>query len=148
MSESKQLVCFFVGSDQYGINVTKVQEVLECQQATEVPLADSQIIGLINLRGSIITTLDLRKILDVKGSYDTGEEKHIIIQTEDELLSLAVDRVGEVVEVVDDQFENIPPTISERLTKHLSGVYKFRDQLILELNVSTLDEKEHKSSCS
>ncbi len=131
---NRQYVTFYLGDHYLGIEVEKVQEVFKSKEMTGVPLASSEIAGLINLRGHIIITLDLRKRLGFKEGSPQDEEMSIVVRTEDGQVNLLVDRIGGVIEVRPDLFEETPPTLDKRLAKVIKGIYKLKDCLLLALD--------------
>ena len=131
-----RLFCtFYVGDLFLGIEVERIQEVLRDSVVTAVPRAPSAIRGLINLRGQIVTAVDLRTRFGLP-SLDSEESATILVlDGADELLSLVVDRVGDVVEVEDDHFEEPPDTLKSDSRRLIRGAYKLEHYLLLVLDV-------------
>ena len=139
MSESKQYCTFFLNNDMFGVEVLKVQEVLRLQEMTRIPLASPVVRGLLNLRGHIVTTLDMRQRLGMEpASGDDSLVTNIVIQTEQGLVSLLVDRIGDVVEVTDEAYEEAPPTVQGRLAGLVPGVYKLKDRLLMIFDIEKI----------
>ena len=91
----------------------QVQEVIRYQAMTRVPLAPTVVSGLINLRGQIVTAIDLRRRLGLAGPADEGlHPMNVVVRTDDGAVSLLVDEIGDVVEVTDDAFEPPPETLA------------------------------------
>ena len=135
MSEtSKQYCTFFVNGLFFGVEVLHVQEVLRYQKMTAVPLAPPTVRGLINLRGQIVTALDLRRRLELPAR--TGDElpMNVVVRGEDGAVSLLVDEIGDVVEINDDIFERPPETLRGVARELVKGVYKMKDRLLLVLD--------------
>ena len=129
-----QYSTFFISGRLYGIDVMKVQEVLKTQPMSEVPLAPKFVHGLINLRGQIATAIGLRELFGIESN--TNEEKmNVVCQTGDSLLSLLVDRIGDVMEVTQDDFELPPETIPEEVRRFMKGVYKVKNDLLSIIEV-------------
>ncbi|MGH9351422.1 MAG: chemotaxis protein CheW, partial [Terriglobia bacterium] len=104
MGEKQQYATFYLAGNYFGVAVGAVQEILRLQQMTPVPLAPSVVSGLINLRGQIVTAIDLRRRLDMK-EREAGEEPvNIVIRSSSGIISFLVDEVGDVVEVSEDTF--------------------------------------------
>lgn len=129
-----QLATFYVDTLLFGIDVMQVQEVIRRQELTRVPLASPVIEGLINLRGQIITAIDLRRRLGLPIRESGAHCMNVIVQTEDGSVSFVVDKVGDVVEVSEEQFEPTPTTLDPLHKEVVTGVYKLSNQLLLELN--------------
>src|SRR3954451_10758073 len=113
MAQERQFCTFTLGEHYFGLDVLKVQEIIRSQEMTRVPLAASVVRGLINLRGQIVTAIDLRRRLGLPDRADAGETlpMNLVVRTDDGVVSLLVDEIGEVVEVDEDSFERPPPTL-------------------------------------
>ncbi len=129
-----QLATFYVDNLFFGIDVMEVQEVLRKQELTPVPLASDTVEGLINLRGQIITAIDLRKRLKIKPRETDAKCMNIIVQGDEGALSLVVDRVGDVVELTEETLEPVPNTLSSEQKEVVQGVYKMPGTLLLWLD--------------
>lgn len=133
MSNEKQLCTFFVGDLFLGVEVERVQEVIRHQHSTRVPLAPAVVRGLINLRGQIVTAVDLRERLELGGSTNP-EPMNVVVRTEDGAVSLLVDEIGEVEEVDASVFDPVPDTLNGVGRDLLKGVYKLDKRLLLHLD--------------
>lgn len=144
MSEKRQYCTFYLDGSFFGINVLDVQEIIKLQDMTFVPLAPSVVEGLINLRGQILTAIDMRRRLELPDRSPEHEPINVIIRTEDEsTASLLVDEIGDVIEVSDDIFERPPETLKGSARELIEGAYKLEGRLLLVLNTSkTLDIAE------
>ena len=131
-----QYCTFWVGELFIGIEVSRVQEVLNQSVITPVPLAPGHVKGLINLRGNIVTAIDMGLRLDVgpAGSVD-GTMMHVILNDDQGLLSLVVDRVGDVVQVDRETYENPPDTLQGEARRLIRGAFKLEDGLLLDVDV-------------
>ena len=135
MSQRKQFCTFYLDARMFGVEVLKIQEVLRYQEITEVPLAPAVIRGLLNLRGSIVATLDLRLRFGMPALEDGTLPTNVVAQTSSGLISLLVDRIGDVVEVDEESFEASPETLEGESRELIEGVYKLPSGLLLVLNV-------------
>jgi purine-binding chemotaxis protein CheW len=137
---SAKLYSTFTVDDRFvGVPVERVQEVLRSQPLTPVPLAHEHIRGLLNLRGQIVTALDLRARLGLPG-VDPQTCSNVIVTTDDGPLSLLVDQLGDVVAVSEEQFEPPPETLQGESRHLIRGAYKLDDSLLLDLDLDkTLD---------
>lgn len=129
-----QLSTFHVGKYLFGVDVALVQEVVRLQQITPVPLAPPEIAGLINLRGEVLTAIDLRARLGLPPAEGDREPVNVVVRVDDEPVSLLVDEIGGVLEVSQVPFEQTPSTVGERVRDLLLGAYTLPDQLLLALN--------------
>ena len=135
MLQVTQLCTFFVDNIFLGIEVEKVQEIIRYQEMTRVPLAPSVVGGLINLRGQIVTAIDLRRRLDLSDRPIEQLPLNVIVRTGDETASLLVDDIGDVLEVDRDDFETPPDTFTSKVRPLIRGAYKLQGQLLLFLDV-------------
>jgi len=131
---SRQYATFFVDGLFFGVEVLQVQEVLRYQHMTPVPLAPEVIEGLINLRGQIVTAVDMRRRLQLKSRPDEQTPMNTVVRTAGGAVSLLVDEIGDVVEVDGDTFEQPPDNIDPAARDLLKGVYKLKDRLLLVLD--------------
>jgi purine-binding chemotaxis protein CheW len=129
-----QLSTFHVGKYLFGVDVSLVQEVVRLQQITPVPLAVPEIAGLINLRGEVLTAIDLRSRLGLPPVEGGREPVNVVVRVDDEPVSLLVDEIGGVLEVSQVPFEQTPSTVDERVRDLLLGAYTLPDRLLLALN--------------
>jgi purine-binding chemotaxis protein CheW len=130
MGKEKQFATFYLGDLWFGIEVERIQEVLRCQHITPVPLAPPAVLGLINLRGQIITAIDLRCRLGLSGSSSSLLSSNIVVRCNEDITSFLVDELGEVVEVGEDTFET-PPEMLDPISRVLiPGVHKLKDRLM------------------
>ena len=126
----------FSVDDRYvGIPVDRVQEVLLAQPLTPVPLAHDHISGLLNLRGQIVTAIDLRARMGLPARDVDARSANVIVTTEGGPLSLLVDRLGDVVPVDDATFEPPPDTLDAELARSIKGAFKLDDALLLDLDL-------------
>jgi purine-binding chemotaxis protein CheW len=125
---------FFVGELFFGIDVLSVQEVLRFQEMTCVPLAPEAIEGLINLRGQIVTAIDMRRRLGLPPRSTGVHPMNMVLRTEDSAVSLLVDEIGDVLEVEGAAFEAPPDNLEPEARELIRGVYKLKDRLLLVLD--------------
>lgn len=130
-----QYCTFFLDGLFFGVDVQRVQEVLRHQQMTPVPLAPESVQGLINLRGQIVTALDLRQRLGMPPRTSDKPPMNIVIRSAEEAVALLVDEIGEVVDVEDGRFERPPETLQGPARNLIPGAYKLDQRLLLILDV-------------
>jgi purine-binding chemotaxis protein CheW len=131
---AKQLCTFLLDGTLFGIDLTRVQEVSRYQEMTPVPLAASAISGLINLRGQIVTAIDVRRRLGLPPRSSGELPMNIVVRHDDGAVSLLVDEIGDVVEVDDASFEVPPETLDPAFKPLIGGIYKRESQLLMLLN--------------
>lgn len=132
---TEQLASFTLDGHTYGIPVARVQEVLKGQGATPVPLAPAAVSGLMNLRGEVVLVIDLRTSLGLARRAADEAPMSVVVHAEGEVISLLVDRIGDVVDVDTDMFEAPPDTLNRPMRDLIRGAYKLQDRLLLALDV-------------
>lgn len=135
---NRKYATFFLDGHYLGVEVEKVQEVFTARNMTPVPLASPMIAGLINLRGQIITAIDLRRRLGFSDRAEGAETMNLVVLTESGVVDLVVDKIGDVIGVYADLFDFPPSTLDPRLEGVVEGVYKLEGQLLLALNTEIL----------
>ena len=138
MTDERQYCTFFLDGHYFGIGVLEVQEVIRYQEMTRVPLAPAVVRGLINLRGQIVTAIDLRRRLELPDRLDGELPVNIVIRTDDGAVSLLVDEIGDVLQVTEEAFEPPPETLPGAARALIRGVYKLDDRLLLVLDLERL----------
>lgn len=121
----------------FGVDVLKVQEIIQFQEMTEVPLSDPVVRGLVNLRGQIVTALDLHKRIDVKvrgGVVTQDEPINIVLCTEGGAVSLLVDSIGDVLTLSEEIEEQPPATMNPQTRELVLKVCKLESELLLILD--------------
>lgn len=133
---NKQLCTFFLDDQSFGIDVQSVQEVIRYQEMTEVPLAHESVCGLINLRGQIVTAIDLRTRLELPERDPDQLPMNIIVRgNSGNATSFLVDRIGEVLEIDEQSFSRPPGTLKGLARDLVCGAYMTEDDLILLLDL-------------
>jgi purine-binding chemotaxis protein CheW len=131
-----QLVTFTVAGHRFGIPVGLVQEVIQAPQMIPVPLAPGGVAGLVNLRGQVVTAIDLQHRLGLPAVASGSAAMNVVVRTPDGPVSLLVDRIGQVVELDDDRLEPVPSTLDEGTRRLVGGAYQLDDALLLALDVN------------
>ena len=134
MSRLRQFCTFYVAGQYFGLDVLHVQEIIRYQEMTRVPLAPPVVRGLINLRGQIVTAIDLRRRLELPERPADQFPVNVIVRTDDGAVSLLVDEIGDVLEADDRLFERPPETLQGSSRELIRGAYKLPDQLLLILD--------------
>lgn len=129
-----RLATFTVGDLFFGIDVTRVQEVLRFQRMTAVPQAPDVIEGLINLRGQIVTAIDMRCRLNLPPRPADQEPMNVVVRTSDGPVSFLVDEIGDVMEMDNVTFDYPPDNLDATARQIIRGVYKLSDRLLLVID--------------
>ena len=137
-SEHRDYVTMSIGGQLFGIPVLKVQDVLGTQTITRVPLAPVEVAGSLNLRGRIVTAVDVRLRLGLPKRDADKAAMSVVVEHEGELYSLLVDSVGEVLSLESRDYQRNPPTLNPRLREFSDGIYRLNDSLLVVLSVSSL----------
>ena len=130
----RQFCTFFVADLFFGVDVLHVQEVLRFQQITRVPQAPEVVEGLINLRGQIVTAIDMRRRLQLPPRGGDQTPMNIVVRTEDGAGSLLVDEIGDVLDVDAASWEPSPENLDSNARGLIRGVYKLKGRLLLVLD--------------
>lgn len=130
---TRQLCTFLVDGISFGVDVMNVQEVIRYQEMTPVPLAAATVRGLINLRGQIVTAVDMRARLGLEPAI-SGLPMNVVATVADGIVSFLVDEIGDVLEVDERAFERVPETLPANLKECVTGVYKLEGRLLLLLD--------------
>jgi purine-binding chemotaxis protein CheW len=115
-----------------------VQEVIKFQEMTAVPLASSMVRGLINLRGQIVTAIDMRARLGLPPLGEERQPMNVVLRTTDGVVSLLVDDIGDVLELDGRDYERPPETLGAVFREVVLGVYKLEHRLLLLLDVERI----------
>jgi purine-binding chemotaxis protein CheW len=129
-----QVVIFKLGNEQFALNTDKVQGINDAMEITKVPNAPGFIIGLMNLRGNVIALLDINILLDVPKASQ-NQDNIIIIDTENELLGIAVDQVEDVLDIDADIIEK---PVDDFRKEYVEGIINFKDSIATLINIDKL----------
>ena len=141
---TRDYVTMKVGNQLFGLPVLSIQDVLGCREVTKVPLASSDIAGALNLRGRIVTVIDMRVRLDLESNIEHNERMNIVIEKNDELYSLLVDTVGDVLSLEVEKFEKNPANINSSWQKYADGVFRLDNELMVALDIDKLFDSNEK----
>ncbi|HRJ61293.1 MAG TPA: chemotaxis protein CheW [Azospirillaceae bacterium] len=135
---SQDYVTMTIADQLFGIPVLQVQDVLGHQRITRIPLAPPEVAGSLNLRGRIVTAIDVRLRLNLSPRHKGKSGMSIVVDLRGELYSLMVDSVGEVLSLSNDDFERNPATLDPRWREVSTGIYRLNGQLMVVLDVPRL----------
>lgn len=134
----QQYCTFYLDEYYFGIEVEQVQEIIRFQEITPVALAPDVVKGLINLRGQIVTAVDLRSLLELPVRVDGSVPMNIVVRTPLGAFSLLVDRIGDVLELSDGSFEAPPDNLSGMAKELIQRAYKLDGSLLLTMAIKKL----------
>ena len=137
-AETQDFVTMIIEGHLFGIPVLTVQDVLGVQKITRIPLAPKEIAGSLNLRGRIVTAIDVRLRLDLDPRPPEEKAMSVVVDQGGELYSLMVDTVGEVLSLPLAKFERNPPTLDNKWREFSLGIYRLEENLLVVLDVGRL----------
>lgn len=137
-SGSLQMSCFYVGSALCGIDIRVIQEMNKQMEMTRVPGAPPYVLGIMNLRGRIVTIIDLGKKLGLGESKKTEQSRIIIVNSREENIGLLVDRIADVLTTRWEDVDPTPSNIKGIKGKYFRGVCKTGKELVAILDIDTV----------
>lgn len=141
---SLKLVGFYLGPEEYAVDILKIKEIKLMQEITNVPKAPDFVEGVINLRGDIVPIIDLKKKLNLGEAQINEETKIIVVEIDMKMVGVIVDEVTEVIEIEDSQLSAPPPIIGGIEAQYLKGVGKLGDRLLILLDLDKILTQEEK----
>ncbi len=139
-----QWVTFYLDKERYGINVMQVQEVLRVSEITPVPGAPEYVLGIINLRGNVVTVIDTRQRFRLPPREMDDSTRIVIMETENQVVGILVDSVAEVVELRASQIEAAPSVGNEESARFIQGVCSLSGELLILIDLNKLFSDEQK----
>jgi purine-binding chemotaxis protein CheW len=137
-NDRREFVTVTIADQIFGIPVLSVRDVLGPQKITRVPLAQPEVAGALNLRGRIVTAIDVRRRLNLPARPKEMTGMSVVVEHRGEPYSLMIDAVGEVLSLPADAFERSPPTLNPRWRDVSSGIYRLDGRLLVVLDVERL----------
>lgn len=134
----EQLVTMIVDNQLFGIPILQVQDIVEASKITPVPLAPSAIAGVLNLRGRIVTVIDLRKLLGNNEEVPWDSQMGVTVEYKGDLYTLLVDAIGDVRTLPKRDFDSAPSTMEDKVRRICSGIFRLRGNLLVVLDVSRI----------
>lgn len=135
---ANSFITMTVAGQLFGIPALFVQDVLRPQRLTRIPLAPVEVAGSLNLRGRIVTAIDVRTRLALPPRPETMRGMSVVVDFKGELYSLQIDQVGEVLNLQPDDFEENPPTLDPRWKEISRGIYRLKDHLLVVIDITQL----------
>jgi purine-binding chemotaxis protein CheW len=139
-TSARDYVTMTIADQVFGIPVLKVQDVLGPQRITRIPLSAPEVAGALNLRGRIVTAIDVRRRLALPARAADNQGMSVVVDHKGELYSLIVDSVGEVMSLPADAYERNPSTLDPRWREVSAGIYRLQGKLLVVLEVAHLLE--------
>ena len=139
-------VTFRLADETYGINVMQVQEVLRMTDVAPVPGAPHYVMGIINLRGNVVTVLDTRKLLDLSTSDITDTSRIMIIESGKVTVGLLVDSVAEVVNIASSDIDPPPSVGNDEGSRYIQGIYSSEQQILILIDLNKLINEENREA--
>lgn len=134
-----QFSTFVVANRLYGMDVTRVQEIVRPMPMTPIPLAPKYVMGLINLRGQVATAIGLRQLFHLS-DQNAGSVMNVVCRLDGAMISLQVDEIGDVIEVSQSEYEVTPQTVPENIRRFMSGIYKVGPSLLSVIEVDLINK--------
>lgn len=141
-----QYCTFYLDGLLFGVELKSVQEVVNSHDMTQVPLAPAVVSGLINLRGQIVTAIDLRRRLEMQPRKAGANVMNVVVRSDDGAVSLLVDEIGDVVEVEESSFERPPETLRGNVRAMILGVHKLNNRLMHVLDTGKACQMDTESA--
>lgn len=136
--EILQWVTFRLGEETYGINVMQVQEVLRYNEIAPVPGAPNYVLGIINLRGNVVTVIDTRSRFGLMPAEVTDNTRIVIIEAEKQVIGILVDSVAEVVYLKTSEIDSAPNIGTDESAKFIQGVSNQKGELLILVDLNKL----------
>jgi purine-binding chemotaxis protein CheW len=136
--EDLRWVTFRLENEKYGINVMQVQEVLRVTEIAPVPGAPSYVLGIINLRGNVVTVIDTRSRFGLASAEMDDSTRIVIIEADEQVVGILVDSVAEVVDLKASEIETAPNVGTEESAKFIQGVASHDDELLILVDLNKL----------
>ena len=139
-SASTDFVTFTVGGQHFGLKAVDVRDVLRSPRITAIPLTRRDVAGVINLRGHIVTAIDVRRRLGLPDRDGTATTMSIVVERQTEQFCLIADSVGDVLPIHADGIEPTPASVDDRWSALANGIHKLDDALVVLLDLTRLLE--------
>lgn len=144
LAETRDFLTIWIGEQIFGIPILQVQDVLGEQSVTKIPLSPPAIAGSLNLRGRIVTAIDVRTCLGMPPAEKSEhQDMSVVVENGGELYSLLIDKVGDVLSLPQNDFEKTPATLDDTWKDISAGIYRLKEKLLVVLDVPKLLNELH-----
>jgi purine-binding chemotaxis protein CheW len=134
-AEGRQYIAFRLGREEYAFEISKVREIFPTQSITKVHRSPSYIEGVMNLRGRLVTVVDLRKRFKLEAKAPDDDSRIIVVDATDAPVGFLVDEVTEVAKITDEAMENVPAYVADSIeSDYVAGIAKLGERLITVIN--------------
>jgi purine-binding chemotaxis protein CheW len=140
-----QLVTYQLNNETYGIDVMEVQEILRVSEIAPVPGGASYVLGIINLRGNVVTVIDTRTRFGLMSKEPDDSSRIIIIESGDTVLGIMVDSVAEVADIPESSIDSAPNVGNDETSKYIQGVASYQDNLLIVIDINRLLSEEEQA---
>ncbi len=135
---SRQIVCFKIGKEEYGLDILKVQEILKLPRITRLPKSADFIMGVIDLRGKVIPIIDLSRRFKIEEGKNLTDRRAIVVDIRGKKVGLAIDSVSHVVKVDSKDIEPPPPIVKGISGRYIVGIAKLEDGFVIVLDIEQI----------
>lgn len=136
-----QLVCFMVGEEEFGVPILSIQEIIKPIESTRVPSTPAYVLGVFNLRGSVLPLIDLRQKFKVPSQKMTEDTRFIVIKSKNQVSGFVIDKLTEAIRISEDKIDPAPESMDED-ENHIYGVGKRDDRIISILKIEALFKRK------
>ncbi len=134
-TDIQEYLTIIIAGQRFGIPVLQVQDVLGHQNVTKIPLAPPEVAGSLNLRGRIVTAIDVRKRMGLDKNEDESSQMGVVVEKGNELYSLIIDRVGDVMALNSGEIEKNPATLDPLWHEVSAGIYRLENELLVIMDI-------------
>lgn len=136
--KTREFLTIYINNQMFGIPILQVQDVLGQLTVAKIPLAPPSIAGALNLRGRIVTAINVRECLGLAPLQSGKDIMSVVVENDGELYSLIIDQVGDVLSLSDEDYENTPATLDPAWRSVSLGIYRLEQKLLVVLDVPKL----------
>lgn len=142
--EDRQLVVFLLGAESYGVEISRVHEIIRLQAVTRVPRSPLFVEGVINLRGKVIPVVDLRRRFGLPSAEHTRASRTVVVEIGDQVVGLVVDAVSEVLSINSATIEPASPVVAGVDSEYIQGIAKLPERLVILLDLDRVLAREER----
>lgn len=141
--KTKDFLTVIINGQYFGISIACVQDVLRAQTVTQVPMAPPEIAGSLNLRGRIVTAINAHSRLGVGSDDDKKRDMSVVVEHDNELYSLIIDNVGDVLSLKNSDIQPTPVTLDPVWKDISAGIYRMKNELLVIMDVPKFLDSVH-----